>query len=157
MVKAIGTIIIVLAAVTILVAAVIRVEAQQDSLESWYDYIDYICETRSISPALVQAIIERESNWDPEAQNGDCIGLMQISEGWHKDRMARYGVTDLTDPYDNILIGIDYLAELFRRYEDPALVLMIYNGNRKAFQLYERGEMSEYAAQILERAAELEK
>ena len=81
---------------------------------------------------------------------------MQISEDWHQDRMEKYGVTDLTDPYDNILLGVDYLAELFRHYEDPAMVLMVYNGDSRAWDYWETGEMSEYAAKILERAAELE-
>lgn len=153
----VGIIIGVVAAVSVLMFASIRVDAQKDDLESWYDYIDFICEQTDICPELVQALIETESNWAPDARNGSCVGLMQISEDWHQDRMEKYGVTDLTDPYDNILIGIDYLAELFRRYEDPAMVLMIYNGDSRARDYWETGEMSEYAARILERAAELER
>ena len=130
---------------------------RKGDMPSWYDYIDFICEQTDICPELVQALIETESNWDPEARNGDCIGLMQISEDWHQDRMEKYGVTDLTDPYDNILLGVDYLAELFRHYEDPAMVLMVYNGDSRAWDYWETGEMSEYAAKILERAAELER
>lgn len=147
----------VVAAVSVLLFASIRVDARMDDLESWYDYIDFACEQKDICPELVQAIIETESNWDPDARNGDCVGLMQISEYWHQDRMERLGVTDLTDPYDNILLGIDYLQELFRRYEDPAMVLMIYNGDSRAWKFWETGEMSEYAAKILNRAAELER
>ena len=146
----------IVAAVSVLMIAGIRVDAKLDELESWYSYLEYVCEQKDICPELVQAIIETESNWDPEARNGDCVGLMQISEKWHQDRMERLGVTDLTDPYDNILVGVDYLAELFRRYEDPAMVLMIYNGDSRAWKFWETGEMSKYAAKILERAEELE-
>ena len=152
----VGIIIGVVAAVSILMFASIRVDAKVDELESWYAYLEYVCEQKDICPELVQAIIETESNWDPEARNGDCIGLMQISEYWHQDRMERLGVTDLTDPYDNILVGVDYLQELTRRYVDQAMVLMIYNGDSRAWRFWETGEMSEYAAKILERAAELE-
>ena len=152
----VGIIIGALAAVGVLMFAGIRVDARVDELESWYAYIEVVCEQKNICPEFIQALIERESNWKPDARNGDCVGLMQLSEKWHQDRMEKYGVTDLTDPYDNILLGIDYLAELFRRYEDPAMVLMIYNGDSRAWDYWETGEMSEYAAKILERAAELE-
>lgn len=153
----VGIIIGVVAAVSILMYASIRVDAKVDELESWQAYIEVVCEQKDICPEFVQALIEQESNWKPDARNGDCVGLMQISEKWHQDRMEKYGVTDLTDPYDNILIGVDYLAELFRRYEDPAMVLMIYNGDSRAWRYWETGEMSKYAAKILERAAELER
>ena len=152
----VGIIIRALAAVGVLMFAGIRVDARVDELESWYSYLEYVCEQKAICPELVQAIIETESNWDPEARNGDCVGLMQISEKWHQDRMERLGVTDLTDPYDNILVGVDYLQELTSRYVDQAMVLMIYNGDSRAWKFWETGEMSEYARKILERAAELE-
>lgn len=152
----VGIIIRALAAVGVLMFAGIRVDARVDELESWYSYLEHVCEQKAICPELVQAIIETESNWDPEARNGDCVGLMQISEKWHQDRMERLGVTDLTDPYDNILVGVDYLQELTRRYVDQAMVLMIYNGDSRAWKFWETGEMSEYARKILERAAELE-
>lgn len=125
--------------------------------EGWIDYIEVIAEEKNICPELIEAIIEQESSWDPKAKNGDCIGLMQVSLKWHRDRMERLGVSDLLDPYDNILVGIDYLAELFEKYEDPALVLMIYNGDCKFPRCLETGEMSEYASKILERSAELER
>ena len=147
----------IVAAVSVLMIAGIRVDAKLDELESWYSYLEYVCEQKDICPELVQAIIETESNWDPDARNGDCVGLMQISKYWHQDRMERLGVEDLTDPYDNILVGVDYLAELFRRYEDPAMVLMLYNGDSRAWKFWETGEMSKYAARILDRAAELER
>ena len=152
----VGIIIRALAAVGVLMFAGIRVDARVDELESWYSYLEYVCEQKAICPELVQAIIETESNWDPEARNGDCVGLMQISEKWHQDRMERLGVTDLTDPYDNILVGVDYLQELTRRYVDQAMVLMIYNGDSRAWKFWETGEMSEYVRKILERAEELE-
>ena len=152
-----GIIIGVVAAVSVLMIAGIRVDAKLDELESWYSYLEYVCEQKDICPEFVQALIEQESNWDPEARNGDCVGLMQISEKWHRDRMERLGVEELTDPYDNILVGVDYLAELFRWYEDPAMILMLYNGDSRAKEFWKSGRMSEYARKILERAEELER
>lgn len=121
------------------------------------NYIEQVCEPYNICPELVEAMIERESTWNPKAQNGDCMGLMQISGRWHKERMERLGVTDLLDPYDNILVGVDYLAELFGKSEDAGFVLMTYNGDRRANTLYKTGKLSAYAEWILERSAELER
>lgn len=137
--------------------AALVVEARAEEKEAWIDYIEIICQERGICPKLVEAIIERESGWDPEAVNGDCIGLMQVSEKWHQDRMERLGVTDLTDPYDNILVGVDYLAELFEQYEDVGAVLMKWNGDNRLSEYLETGELSEYAEKVLERSAELER
>ena len=82
---------------------------------------------------------------------------MQVSQKYHSDRMQRLGVTDLYDEKGNIKVGTDYLAELFREYEDPCLVLDIYNGNSKAFEYYEQGVVSDYAGKVLDRAEELER
>ena len=83
-----------------------------------------------INPALVFAIIERESNYDCEAvgDGGNSIGLMQINTYWQQDRMDKLGIADLFNPYENVKIGIDILSELISRYEDISLMLMAYNG-----------------------------
>ena len=152
-----GIIIGAVAAMCILLTASIRADAREGERASWCDYIEILCQERSMCPELVQAIIEAESAWDSEARNGDCVGLMQISERWHQDRMERLGVEELTDPYDNILVGVDYLDELIHRYGDQAMVLMVYNGDSRAKEFWKSGRMSEYARKILERAEELER
>ena len=119
-------------------------------------YIEILC-APDICPEFVEAIIERESRWDPRAVNGDCIGLMQISERWHRERMQELGVKNLKDPLDNILVGVDYLRELFERYEDPGVVLMVYNGDSRAKDLQATEKLSKYAEWILNRSAELER
>lgn len=143
--------------VSVIMWAALVVEARAEEKEAWIDYIEIICQERGICPELMEAVIERESGWDPEAVNGDCIGLMQVSEKWHQDRMERLGVTDLTDPYDNILVGIDYLSELFELYEDVGAVLMKWNGDSRLSEYLETGELSEYAEKVLKRSAELER
>ena len=110
-----------------------------------------------IQPELIEAIVEIESGGCPTSKNGGCIGLMQVSLRYHSDRMQRLGVTDLYDERGNVKVGTDYLAELFREYEDPCLVLDIYNGNSKAFDYYEAGVVSEYANKVLTKSEELER
>lgn len=111
-----------------------------------------------ICPELLQALVFYESSNNPKAKShGGDIGYMQINPRWHQDRMDRLGVTDLTDGYDNILVGTDYLAELAEQYEDIPLALMKYNGDSRADNLAEAGEMSNYAEKILSLSAELER
>lgn len=116
-----------------------------------------ICEPHDISPELVQAIIWRESRYAKDARNRNCQGLMQINEPCHIERMERLGVSDLNNPYENIRVGVDYLAELFEEYEEPGYVLDVYNGNSSAGDNYRHCRLSAYSKSILELAEELEK
>nr|DAG52234.1 MAG TPA: hypothetical protein [Caudoviricetes sp.] len=127
----------------------ISVEAQV----SCYEY----GEMYDICPELLMAMIEAESSGNPKAENGDCKGLMQISEKWHTGRMEDIGAEDIWSETDNIHIGANYLYELFNRYEDVALVLMVYNGESDAVEKAENGYISDYARKILDRSAELER
>ena len=111
----------------------------------------------NICPEFIMAIIESESSGNQYAVNGGCKGLMQIYEKYHKDRMERLGVTDIFDIRGNILVGVDYLSELFGKYEDPAMVLMVYNGDSSAWTYWNSdGAISKYADKILNRSADLE-
>lgn len=135
---------------------VIRAQAKEDLAPA---YLEEICEMYNMSPELVQAIIERESRWDPNAVNGPCVGLMQIDPDWHAERMQQLGVRDLTDPEENILVGVDYLHELFLEYEDVYAVLMFYNAGYSAqygLRAYEDGRYSDYAKEVAARAMVLE-
>lgn len=112
-----------------------------------------------IAPELLEAVAYTESRYQPDAENGSCKGLMQISVRWHGDRIERLGVTDIYDADQNMHLAADYLSELFETYEDVGLVLMKYNGaSDTAVTWYEEtGEMSDYAAGILEKSEELER
>ena len=125
------------------------------------EYIQYCKEAGqeyNICPELLEAIIEKESGWDPDAmgQAGE-VGLMQIYPKYHVERAARLGAYSLFNPESNIWIGADYLEELFMEHEDAGTVLMVYNGVPDATGRGRRGEYTEYAEWILERSAELER
>ncbi len=133
-------------------------EVRAEGMDDWEEYIEVVCEEYNVSPELVQAVIERESSWDPKAESGGCEGLMQISPVFHQGRMERLGVTDLRDPYDNILVGVDYLEELFRQYKEVYPVLMFYNAGyseKEGLLAYEKGYISDYAREVELRAREL--
>ena len=87
------------------------------------------CEKVSIAPEVVFAMIQKESTFKADAvgDNGNSFGLLQIQPRWHQERMDKLGVDNLLDPYQNIKVGVDYLAELVNRYEDIDMALMAFN------------------------------
>lgn len=96
------------------------------------DLQDIIIETASrcgVDPALVLAVIEKESGYNPDASgdNGKSQGLMQIWRSFHEKRMEKLGAVNLYDPKDNVLVGIDILAEKLDKYEDAEKALIAYN------------------------------
>ena len=69
--------------------------------EKYGAYCEEIGAMYNICPELLEAIIEHESSGNPNAVGADGdIGLMQVVPKWHKDRMERLGVSDLTDEYE---------------------------------------------------------
>ena len=115
-------------------------------------HIIQTCEEYHIDPAIVMAMIWRESGFRADAvgDGGNAFGLMQIWPYWHGGRMERLGCTDLLDPYQNVVVGIDYLAENTRRYDgDVAKALVAYNQG----SYYET--ITGYALDVLEMAEEL--
>ena len=74
--------------------------------------------------------------------------INQINHQWLTDTL---GVTDFTDPYQNIRAGVFVLRKLFERYQDTNMVLMAYNmGEDSATRLWEKGIYStDYTEKIL--------
>ena len=128
--------------------------------EDLQTYIFGLSEDIGIDPAIVIAIIEKESNYDASAvgDHGRSLGLMQIQFRWHTARMAELGCDDLLDARQNVCVGIDILADLLEEGESIEWVLMAYNGGQVyADRLASEGRVSEYAAKVIEMANELER
>ncbi len=115
-----------------------------------------ICEAGGVEFPLVMAIVEQESSFDPSARSktGDS-GLMQIND-INAAEMASLGFTDLFSVEDNVRAGVHMIADLQRKYNDTAAVLMAYNaGEKGASRMREAGITStEYSREIEARAAE---
>ncbi len=93
-------------------------------------YIIEQAEAHGIDPAIVISMIYHESTYNADAvgDNGNSLGLMQINPQWHEERMSKLSCTDLLDPYQNITVGIDYLAELCNSYDgNIEMALTAYN------------------------------
>lgn len=124
------------------------------------DHIFALCEEKSIDPAIIIAMIDKESKFDIDiiGDKGKSYGLMQIQPRWHKERMKELGVTDLLDPYQNVTVGIDILAELLESGKSLEWALMAYNGGHSyANRLTAEGRLSTYASTVIEIASELER
>lgn len=111
-----------------------------------YDFYPYL-------PQLVQAVIEVESNYRLDViSSAGCIGPMQISPFWQADRMHKLKVTDLTDPYSNILVGVDLLEDLYYNYTNQSieLTLMMYNMDFKSARaIWSSGQVTAYCSKVL--------
>lgn len=93
------------------------------------NHIEKTAKRYGLNPNIIKALIEEESGWltSVEGDNGNSVGLMQIQERWHKERMKRLGVTDLYDPEENITVGCDILSELLNKYGNYKDALSVYN------------------------------
>ncbi len=111
----------------------------------------------NICPEVIQAICYKESRFQADAEGGGCVGIMQVAPKWHKERMDRLGVTDLTDMRQNMTVAVDYLSELSADGTDIAEALMRYHGESDVDSRLSDCEVSEYAEDILEISAELER
>ena len=116
------------------------------------------CEETGVLFELALAVIKQETDFrNISGDGGDSVGYMQIQPRWHGDRMERLGVTDLTDPYGNFLVGCDYLAEMVGKGRGVAWALMAYNGGATYANDMARAEKtSQYAMDVLNYMENLE-
>ncbi len=106
-----------------------------------------------VSPQLVLAIIEAESNFNEMALSPKAaMGLMQLIPQTAK----RFGVNRPFDPQDNIRGGVAYLRWLLAYFEgDVVLVVAAYNAGEGAVNQF-RGvppydETREYVRRVIKR------
>ena len=96
-------------------------------------YIESIAGKYSISPSLIKAVIQADSNFNPMAVSPKgAKGLMQLMNSTAAD----FGVRSIFDPYENITGGaryLRYLLDLFK--EDLPLALAAYNADPKANEI----------------------
>ena len=89
-----------------------------------------------LRPALVHAVVRAESAYLSDAvSSAGAVGLMQLMPG----TAERYGVTDRTDPEQNLRGGTEYLRDLLEMFDnDLQLALAAYNAGENAVIRYGR-------------------
>jgi len=106
-----------------------------------------------LDPSLVLAVVEVESNFDPQARSPkDAQGLMQLIPA----TAERFGVVDIWDPEQNLKGGMAYLRWLLDHFEgDLKLALAGYNAGEGAVEKHGGvppfEETQAYVARILRR------
>ena len=136
----------VFVAVFLLLAAAGGAYAYIQSEPDWYVRLRYPleydhivtghAENYDLDPALLAAVIYRESKFDADARSSSgAIGLMQLLPDTAKGIAVHTGgekfvVEDLYDPEINVRYGSFYLRRLLKKYDDERLALAAYNAGQ---------------------------
>lgn len=112
-----------------------------------------------LDPALVKAVVWRESKFDPDARGkAGEIGLMQVMEEasleWvEAEDIDPFAHEDLFDPKKNLLAGSFYLSKVMKRYlktDNPVIfALADYNAGRGNVLRWSKGAAATNSAAFL--------
>lgn len=125
-------------------------ERRRAALTGIEDHIDSEAERYRVDPALVRTMIRVESAWNHRARSHKgALGLMQLLP----TTAARFGVTELYDPQENVTAGVRYLRFLLDRFdENVELAVAAYNAGENAVErnggIPPYRETREYVARI---------
>ncbi len=105
------------------------------SAEHYDEMIETAARQHNVSPLLVKAIIQAESNFNPRAvSHKGAVGLMQVMPSTARS-MGIKG--DWADPQKNIQAGVRYLKQLLEQFnDDEKLAIAAYNCGPEALKRY---------------------
>ncbi len=104
------------------------------------DLVEQTARQYAVSPALVDSVIQVESNYNSRAVSPKgAQGLMQLMPATAR----RFGVKNTFDPKDNIEGGVRYLKFLQETFQDDRLAIAAYNAGERSVQKY--GNVPPYA------------
>ncbi|PKM12352.1 MAG: lytic transglycosylase [Gammaproteobacteria bacterium HGW-Gammaproteobacteria-3] len=105
-----------------------------------------------VDEKLLHAVIQTESAYQSDAvSSAGAVGLMQLMPGTAK----RYGVTNRSDPVENINGGTRYLKDLLKMFNSNLkLAVAAYNAGENAVKKYNNSippypETRNYVQQVL--------
>lgn len=92
----------------------------------------------NVDPDLLRAMALQESGFNPQAVSPKgAVGLLQLMPDTAKDM----GVTDRTDPAQNIFGAAKYMSQLIGKYGDVDKAVQAYNVGPANFDKYQAGQM----------------
>ncbi|ALG69407.2 lytic transglycosylase domain-containing protein [Beggiatoa leptomitoformis] len=102
--------------------------------QDYKDLVNQIAAQTQLEPELLHAVIHAESAYNPNAVSPKgAVGLMQLMPA----TAARYGVSDRTDPADNMAGGARYLKDLLEMFQyNKQLAIAAYNAGENAVIKY---------------------
>jgi soluble lytic murein transglycosylase-like protein len=132
------------------------IPARDRSAERYHRFDAHIREASAhyaIPEALIRAVIEVESDYDPRVvSSAGARGLMQLMPGTQRDM----SVADIWDPRDNILGGTRYLRILANRFGgDLVRTIAGYHAGPSAVERYRGLPPYETTVQYVQRVSKL--
>lgn len=95
------------------------------------DLADKYGKEAGVDSRFVKALIAQESTGNTNAvSKTGATGLMQLTQPIAK----QYGVTDRTNPEQNVKAGTDYFKDLLEKYKDPKLAFAAYYSGPNAIR-----------------------
>ncbi len=105
----------------------IRSSLNKSKLKHILIYINALCNEYDVTYETVKAVIQTESDWNHRAiSKSGAVGLMQILPKTARD-VFKTPRSELFDPYVNVTIGIKYLSQLNKQFDDLDGVLTAYS------------------------------
>jgi hypothetical protein len=106
----------------------------KSSRNRYDEHVQAAAREHGVDAALIHAVITAESGYNALARSPKgARGLMQLIP----ETAARYGVTNLLDPRENIQAGTRYLKDLIAMFgNDLRLALAAYNAGEGAVMRY---------------------
>lgn len=96
------------------------------TVRSRYDaLIQFVAQSHDVDPALVKAIVQAESAFDPHAvSHKGARGLMQVLP----ETASLFAIENLSDPHQNLKAGVKYLKHLLELFDqDVTMAVAAYN------------------------------
>ncbi len=124
-------------------AALLETGYLSDDIPLDYELQDVLrtsCEAFGVPYHLALGLIETESAFQTDADNGLCYGLCQLNRDYFPDNLT---------PAENIRAGMEYLGSLLDKHDTVEAALTSYNSG------HDTGARG-YARAVLERAARWE-
>lgn len=93
--------------------------------KNYTNYVDQMADKYGVPRSHVRAIYENEtaSGKNVRSSSAGAQGHMQLMPGTAKEM----GVTDISDPYQNIEGGVKYYAKMLKKFGDPVIAAAAYN------------------------------
>ncbi len=116
------------------------------------EYCRQAAEEFGFDRAVLEALVWKESTGNVGAKNGSHIGLTQINPGGFKATMQLLGVTDVTDPLQNVRVCAYSLATWNAKYGNIHIALDCWNRGENAAAASNRTEGTKYTNKIYNNA-----